>query len=358
MTATKTNLFTPIQVGSIQLANRIIMAPLTRARASLTHVPSDLMKEYYTQRASAGLIIAENTMIAPNTSAYIAEPGVYTPEQLDAWKEITDAVHAKGGKIFVQICHAGRTAHPDNNQGIESVAPSAIAVEGETHTLQGKKPFALPRALSLDEIPAIIDQYATAAKNAIQVAGFDGVEVHSGNGLVDQFLRSSANTRTDQYGGSLQNRARFLTQVLQAVTDAVGADKVGVRFSPLGSFYSMKDEDPIALSEYVAKLSQEFNLAYVHIHRSDILGLQKGDIVPIFRQHFSNTLISNIDYTKDTANEAIEAGQIDAVAFGRLFIANPDLPERFKQDASLNTPDETTFYGPGAKGYTDYPALS
>ncbi|KAH9118869.1 hypothetical protein AeMF1_008191 [Aphanomyces euteiches] len=353
------NLFSPTKIGSVQLANRIIMAPLTRTRAGPSHVPNDLMKEYYAQRASAGLIITECSMIAPNTSAFVGEPGVYTDEQLKAWKGITDAVHDKGGKIFAQIWHAGRAAHPDNNGGVESVSSSAIAIEGETHTLLGKMAYAVPRALTVDEIKTIVQQFATAAKNSIEVAGFDGIEIHGANGyLIDQFLRSSANTRTDNYGGSLENRSRFLTEVLEAVTAAVGADKVGIRFSPLNSYNSMKDEDPIALSEHVAKIAQRFNLAYVHILRSDLLKAQEGDIEPIFRKHFHNTFISNAGYTKDEANAAIESGLVDAVAFGVPFIANPDLVERFKLNAGLNTPDPSTFYVPGAKGYTDYPALT
>ncbi|CAK4301269.1 unnamed protein product, partial [Aphanomyces euteiches] len=329
------NLFSPIQIGALQLTNRIFMAPLTRARAGPSHVPNDLMKEYYTQRASAGLIITECSMIAPDTSAYIGEPGVYTEEQLKAWKDITDAVHAKGAKIAMQIWHAGRTAHPDNNGGAENVGPSAIAVEGDAHTLQGKKPYAVPRELTVNEIATIVEQFATAAKNAIQVAGLDGVELHGANGyLIDSFLRSSSNTRTDAYGGSIENRTRFLSEVLQAVTDAVGSDKLQLD----------EGRRPIALSEHVAKISQRFHLAYVHVVRGDMFQIQEGNLLPVFRQHFHNTLIGNLGYTKDEATAAIEAGQVDAVAFGSLFIANPDLPKRFELNADLNTPDPSTFY--------------
>ncbi|CAK4707535.1 unnamed protein product, partial [Aphanomyces euteiches] len=243
----------------------------------------------------------------------------------------------------MQIWHAGRTAHPDNNGGAENVGPSAIVVEGETHTLQGKKPYAVPRELTVNEIATIVEQFATAAKNAIQVAGFDGVELHGANGyLIDSFLRSSSNTRTDAYGGSIENRTRFLSEVLQAVTDAVGSDKVGIRYSLLNSFNSMKDDDPIALSEHVAKISQRFHLAYVHVVRGDMFQIQEGNLLPVFRQHFHNTLIGNLGYTKDEATAAIEAGQVDAVAFGSLFIANPDLPKRFELNADLNTPDPST----------------
>ncbi|CAK4398557.1 unnamed protein product [Aphanomyces euteiches] len=354
----KKDLFSTIKVGSHEFSNRVLMAPLTRARAGLDHVPNDLIKEYYTQRASAGLIITECVMIAPKTSAFIGEPGIYTAEQLAKWKEITDSVHAKGGKIFAQTWHGGRAVHPDNNDGAEIVAPSAIAIEGEVHTLKGKAPNAVPRALKKEEIPAIVETFATAAKNAIEVAGFDGVEIHGANGyLIDQFLRDGSNQRTDEYGGSLENRTRFLTEVLAAVTKAVGADKVGIRYSPLNSYNSMKDSNPEALSEAVAKISQDFNLAYVHVMRADFFQAQKGDIVPIFRKNFKNTLIVNMGYTKDEANAAIAAGEVDAVAFGTGFLANPDLPARFAQNAELNTPDANTFYVGGAKGYTDYPAL-
>ncbi|KAG9399224.1 hypothetical protein AC1031_012183 [Aphanomyces cochlioides] len=349
------NLFTPYQVGSMHLANRIFMVPLTRTRAGPTHIPNTLMKEYYVQRASAGLVISECCMIAPDTSAFAGEPGIYTREQLLAWKDITDA----GAKSFAQIWHAGRAAHPANNNGAESVAPSAIAIDGEAHTLEGKTVYTMPRSLTKPEIATIVQQFAEAAKNSVQVAGFDGVEIHGANGyLIDQFLRSSANARTDEYGGSLENRTRFLTEVLGAVTSVVPSDRVGIRFSPLNSHGSMKDEDPIALSEHVAKIAQRFNLAYVHILRADPFQVNQGDIEPIFRKHFHNTLVSNLRYTKEEASAAIEDGKVDAVAFGVPFIANPDLPQRFKLNAALNPADPTTFYGSDSKGYTDYPALS
>ncbi|KAH9104779.1 hypothetical protein AeMF1_019272 [Aphanomyces euteiches] len=354
------NLFSPIQIGSLHLKNRIFMAPLGRARAEVsTQIPTDLMAEYYAQRASAGLIIAEATAIAPKIIGAAGQSGLFTQEQLAGWKKVTDAVHTNGGKIFVQLWHPGRAAHPDMNDGAASIAPSAIAIEGETHRVDGQKAYSVPRELTLNEIATIVQQYATAAKNAVEVAGFDGVEIHAANGyLIDQFLSSSSNIRTDNYGGSLENRARFATEVVQVVTKAIGSDKVGIRFSPLGSFNSIKDDDPEGISEYVAKLSQRFNLAYVHVLRRDFLGIRQGDVVPIFRQHFTNTLVSNLGFTKDEANAEIEAGNIDAVAFGQLFIANPDLVERFAKDPELNTPDQATFYTGGAKGYTDYPTLA
>ncbi|KAG9405098.1 hypothetical protein AC1031_004205 [Aphanomyces cochlioides] len=354
------NLFSPIQIGSLHLKNRIFMAPLSRYRAEIsTEIPTDLMVEYYAQRASAGLIFAEAAVVAPKTLNGANQPGIYTEEQLAGWKKVTDAVHTKGGKIFAQLWHPGRAAHPDLNDGTESVAPSAIAIERETHRVDGPKAYTVPRELTADEIATLVQQYAKAAKNSVEVAGFDGVEIHAANGhLIDQFLSSSSNIRTDNYGGSLENRARFLTEVVQAVTEAIGSDKVGIRFSPLGSFNSINDDDPEGISEYVAKLSQRFNLAYLHVVRLDFFGVRQGDIVPIFRKHFTNTLVSNLGFTKDEANAEIEAGNIDAVSFGQLFIANPDLVERFAKDAELNVPDRSTFYVGGAKGYTDYPTLA
>ncbi|KAJ3350025.1 hypothetical protein HDU83_009966 [Entophlyctis luteolus] len=335
------------------------MAPLTRARAGPTHVPNKLMEEYYTQRASAGLIITECSMITPDTSAFYGEPGLYTPEQLAAWKKITDSVHGKGGKIFMQIWHAGRAAHPDHNNGAPTVAPSALKIEGTVHTKNGKVENALPRELDVSEIPKIVEIFAVAAKNAVTVAGFDGVEVHAANGyLIDQFLRDGSNKRTDKYGGSLENRSRFLDEVLTAVVAQIGADKVGVRFSPLNSYNSMVDSNPVALSEQVAKVAQKHNLAYVHVMRGDFFGVQKADVVPIFRKNFKNILIANMGYTKDEANEIIAAGQADAVTFGNAFLANPDLPTRFEKNAELNKPDPATYYSGEEKGYTDYPFLA
>ncbi|CAK4901586.1 unnamed protein product, partial [Aphanomyces euteiches] len=335
------NLFTPIQVGSVQLKNRIFMAPLTRMRAGTAHVPNDLMKEYYAQRSSAGLIIAENTMIAPHTTWCLL--GRTT---LLAWKEITDAVHAKEGKFFLQLCHGGRAAHPDNNDGVQPVGPSPIAIDSEVHTLHGKKKHVVPRELTANEISTIVQQFATAAKNSIDVAGFDGVEIHAANGFfIDQFVRSSANTRTDQYGGSLQNRTRIVAEILQAVTAVVHPDKL------------QRDERRRS-SQHLAALCQRYDLAYVHILRGDFLSVQEGDIEPIFRTHFHNTLVSNMGYTKDEANAAIQAGRVDAVSFGVPFLANPDLPKRFATGATLNDADPSTFYVGGAKGYTSYPTLA
>ncbi|KDO22791.1 hypothetical protein SPRG_11550 [Saprolegnia parasitica CBS 223.65] len=354
------HLLSPIKIGRIELANRVFLAPLTRCRSSPgTHVPNDLMKEYYTQRAGAGLLITECTMIAPKTSAFYSEPGLYSPEQLAEWKKITDAVHAKGSKIFCQIWHAGRAAHPDLNDGAETIAPSAIAIEGDVHGPNGKVPYTVPREISLDEIPHLVQLYATAAKNAVEVAGFDGVEVHGANGyLIDQFLKDSSNTRTDAYGGSIENRARFGLEVVAAVVGAIGADRVGIRLSPINSYNSQIDSNPAALLEYVAKKLNDFSLAYLHIMRADFFQAQKGDVVPIVREHFKGPIVANMGYTKEEGDQAIAAGAIDAVAFGTSFLANPDLVTRFEKGAALNAPDSATFYTPGPKGYTDYPFLS
>ncbi|MFZ6742014.1 alkene reductase [Undibacterium sp. JH2W] len=350
-------LFNPLQTGSVSLANRILMAPLTRARADAGHMPNALMAEYYSQRASAGLIVTECTMVAENTSAFYSEPGIYNAEQIAAWKLVTEAVHAKGGKIFMQIWHAGRAAVPAFNNGVENVGPSAIAIDGEVHTPNGKIPNAVPRELRLNEIPALVAAYAQGAKNAI-AAGFDGVEVHGANGyLIDQFLRDSANTRTDNYGGSIENRARFLFEVLTAVSAAIGSDKVGLRLSPINSYNSMKDSDALASIAYLTTRLNEFNLAYLHLMRSDFFQAQTGDVLTVARDNYKGVLIGNMGYNADEATQAISNSTLDAVAFGTSFLANPDLPARIKQGAALNAPDAATFYTPGAKGYTDYPSL-
>ncbi|MGJ7493346.1 alkene reductase [Variovorax sp. ZT4R33] len=350
-------LFNPLQLGSLTLLNRILLAPLTRSRANAGHVPSDLMTEYYSQRATGGLLITECTMVAPGTSAFINEPGIYNDAQIAAWKKVTAAVHAKGGRIFMQIWHAGRAAHPDINDGVPTVSSAATAVEGDIHTLTGEVPHAVPRALAAEEIPAIVAAFAQGAKNAI-AAGFDGVEVHGANGyLIDQFLRDTPNQRTDGYGGSLENRARFLFEVLNAVTSAIGADKVGLRLSPVNSYNSMKDSDPLALIGFLADKLNAYKLAYLHVMRTDFFGVQKGDVLTIAREKYKGVLVGNMGYTAEEAEEAISAGKLDAVAFGTAFLANPDLPARIQFKAPLNTPDQSTFYSPGAKGYTDYPTL-
>lgn len=350
-------LFNSIQAGSISLNNRIIMAPLTRMRSNTEHIPNELMAEYYRQRASAGLIISECTMIAENTSAFGTEPGIYNTAQINEWKKITKAVHENSGKIVMQIWHSGRAAHPNLNNGHENIAPSSIAISTEINTPQGKFANTIPREITTLEIPVLVQAYAQAAKNAIK-AGFDGVEIHGANGyLVDQFLRDGTNKRTDNYGGSLKNRARFLFEILTAVSSAIGSKRVGLRISPLNSYNDMIDSDPLALTEFLAKELNRFSLAYLHIMRSDMLQIQTGDIMPIARKHYKGVLVGNIGYSAEEAEQAIKDGQLDAVAFGVAFIANPDLPARIKAGAQLNTPDPSTFYTQGAEGYTDYPTM-
>jgi len=350
-------LFTPLKVGAITLSNRLLMAPLTRARSDLAHMPNELMAQYYAQRASAGLIVTECTMVAPNTSAFVTEPGIYSPEQVEAWKATTAAVHANGGKIFMQIWHAGRASHPLLNHGAENVSSSAIAVSGDIQTPSGKVPHAVPHALTTAEISTLVEAFANGAKNAL-AAGFDGVEVHAANGyLIDQFLRESANQRTDSYGGTMENRARFLFEILNAVSAAIGSDRVGVRLSPLNSYNSMLDSDPIGWTEFLANRLNDFNLAYLHMMRADFFQQQTGDVMTAARTHYKGVLIGNMGYSSEEAAAAIRDKKLDAVAFGTAFLANPDLPARVQAGAALNVPDQSTFYTPGAKGYTDYPSL-
>jgi N-ethylmaleimide reductase len=353
------NLFSSLQVGALTLPNRILMAPLTRCRAEADHVPGDLIAEYYAQRASAGLLIAEATMVMEGNSSFWMEPGIYSAAQVAGWRKTTDAVRAKGGRIVLQLWHGGRACHPLLNDGAQPVAPSALAIEGdEVHTPEGKKPYVIPRELSDDEIPGIITGFKQAAQNA-KDAGFDGVEVHAANGyLIDEFLRDGANKRTGPYGGSIENRARLLLEIVAAVSEVYGSDRVGVRISPLNSYNSMIDSDPVALSTYVATKLSEAGIAYLHVMRGDFFQVQKGDVMTPIRAAFKGVIIGNMGYTADEAEAAIGEGKLDAVAFGVPFLANPDLPARFQAKAELNAADPSTFYSPGPKGYTDYPALA
>ena len=352
-------LFQPLTAGALTLPNRILLAPLTRSRADAGHVPNDLMAQYYAQRAEGGLLITEATIAMEGCSSFLGrDPGIYNDEQVAGWRKTTDAVHAAGGQIVVQIWHGGRACHPIFNNGVQPVAPSAIAIEDEVHTPEGKKPYTVPRELSDDEIPAIVAGFKKAAENA-KAAGFDGVEVHGANGyLLDEFLRDGANKRTGAYGGSIENRARLLLEVLQATIDVWGSDRVGLRISPLNSYNSMKDSDPIALVTWLAKRLNDFNLAYLHLMRADFFQQQTGDVVTPVREHYKGRLIVNMGYDANEAGEAIRNGVADAVSFGTSFLANPDLPTRIKRNAPLNAPDPSTFYGGDAKGYTDYPKLS
>jgi len=352
-------LFTPLTVGLLTLPNRILMAPLTRCRAGEEHLPNDLMAEYYAQRASAGLIIAEATMAMEGNSSFWMEPGIYSDAQVAGWRKTTDAVHAKGGRIFLQLWHGGRACHPLLNNGAQPVAPSAIPITGdEVHTPQGKQPYVTPRELRDDEIPGIVTGFERAAKNA-KDAGFDGVEIHGANGyLLDEFLRDGSNKRTGPYGGPVENRARLLLEVIEAAGDVWGSNQVGVRISPLNSYNSMVDSDPAGLSIYLAKKFKEMDLAYLHVMRTDFFQQQQGDVLPPVREHYNGVLITNMGYTAQEAEEAIASGKVDAVAFGVPFLANPDLPARIKAGAPLNAPNPATFYAPGPAGYTDYPTMA
>ncbi|MCP9828216.1 alkene reductase [Synechococcus sp. L2F] len=351
------DLFTPLAVGPLELPNRVLMAPLTRSRAEEGHIPGPLMAEYYGQRASAGLIIAEATMAMEGHSAFIREPGIHSAAQVEGWARTTEAVHARGGRIVLQIWHGGRACHPLLNNGLQPVAPSAIAISGDQiHTPQGKVDYVVPRALADDELPAIVAGFRLAARHAI-AAGFDGVEVHGANGyLLDEFLRDGSNQRSGPYGGPIENRARLLLEVIEAVR--AETELVGLRLSPLNSYNAMRDSDPVALASWLADHLNGAGLAYLHLMRGDFLQQQLGDVLTPVRERFQGVLIANMGYTAAEANAAIAAGAIDAVAFGTAFLANPDLPERLRSGAPLNTPDPATFYSPGPAGYTDYPFLS
>jgi N-ethylmaleimide reductase len=354
-----TNLFSPLNVGSMSVPNRIFMAPLTRCRATAEHVPTALMAEYYAQRASAGLIVAEATMAMEGNSSFWMEPGIYTAEQVAGWKLVTDTVHAAGGRIFLQIWHGGRACHPLLNGGAQPVAPSALPIVGdEVHTPEGKKPYVTPRELRDDELPGIVAGFRKAAENAL-AAGFDGVEVHGANGyLLDEFLRDGANKRSGPYGGPLENRARLLLEVIAAAVEVCGSERVGLRISPLNSYNSMIDSDPIGLSTWLATRLNDFNLAYLHVMRSDFAQQQSGDLMTPIRAAYKGVLIGNMGYSAAEAEQAIADGKLDAVAFGTGFLANPDLPARFKAGAELNQPNPATFYSSGPAGYTDYPTLA
>ena len=364
-----THLFDPLNLGDLVLPNRVIMAPLTRMRSQQPgNIPTALNAEYYAQRASAGLIVSEATQVCPAGQGYPATPGIHSPEQVQGWQHITQAVHAKGGHIVLQLWHVGRISHSSfQPDGGAPVAPSAITPSGMTFTNVGTQvPFETPRALSTSEIAEVIQDYHRAAQNAKQ-AGFDGVEVHGANGyLLDQFLQDGSNHRTDDYGGSIPNRARLLLQVVDVAIGVFGPQRVGVRLSPYGTFNDMKDSDPIALFSYVIQELDKRDVGYLHLIEprsssaggSDQVAEDAPRTAPLFRPLFKNVLISAGGHTRDSAMKDVADGVADAVAFGRWFIANPDLPERLRQNAPLNPYDRATFYGGDAKGYTDYPFLS
>jgi len=347
------NLFTPLTVGALTLPNRIVMAPLTRARAGATRVPNALMAEYYRQRASAGLILSEATSVDPMGVGYADTPGIWSEDQVRGWRLITDAVRSEGGRIFLQLWHVGRVSDPMFLDGRQPVAPSAIAPKGHVSIVRPERPFVVPRALELNEILGIIEAYRRGAENALR-AGFDGVEIHGANGyLLDQFLQDSTNHRTDEYGGPIENRARLLLEATDAAISVWGADRVGVHLAPRGDAHDMGDSNPAATFGYVARALGHRQIAFICARES----LGDHRLGPQLKKLFGGVFIANEGFTKETAGQVVAAGEADAVAFGKAYIANADLPKRFASDAPLNTPDPSTFYVPGARGYTDYPEL-
>lgn len=346
-------LFDPVHLGELSLPNRIIMAPLTRCRASHGRVPNTLMADYYTQRATAGLIISEATSVTPMGVGYPDTPGIWSDEQVGGWKQVTDAVHKAGGRMVLQLWHVGRISDPLYLDSKQPVAPSAIAANGHVSLVLPQKAYEVPRALEKEEIPGIIEAYREGAQNA-QKAGFDGVEVHGANGyLLDQFLQSSTNQRTDEYGGSIENRARLLLQVTDAAISVWGAGRVGVHLAPRGDAHDMGDDDPAATFGYVAKALGKRNIAFIFTREH----VNAPALTPALKKAFGGALIANEQFTKESATQVLQQGGADAIAFGKLYIANPDLVARFRRDAPLNELDTQTLYGSGPKGYTDYPTL-
>jgi len=353
-----TDLFSPVELGDNTLSNRMVMAPMTRNRAP-DAVPTPLMTEYYRQRAGAGLIVTEGAQISEQGIGYPATPGIHTDAQIAGWQHITKAVHDAGGHIYCQLWHCGRISHPDYHGGDKPVAPSAIQAAGQAFTYEGLKDFVEPRALEMQEIADIIEQYRHAAACAMK-AGFNGVELHSANGyLLDQFLRDGSNQRDDTYGGPIENRIRLLREVTQAVASEIGADRVGVRISPVNTFNDMHDSGSQALFNAVARMLSDIGIAYLHVVEVSLLG-EPDDAVDMtqIRKQFSGLYIANGGYDQTRGHAAIAQADADLVAYGIPYLANPDLPARFKQGAALNEADQATFYGGDARGYTDYRALA
>ncbi|GAC1597945.1 MAG: alkene reductase [Myxococcales bacterium] len=356
MPQTPSTLFTPFAVGGLPLRSRIAMAPMTRSRAGEGAVPTPLMATYYAQRASAGLIITEATQVSQQGQGYVATPGIYTDAQAAAWRTVTDGVHAAKGRIFLQLWHVGRISHTSFQPGgAAPVAPSALTAPGETFTAQGPRPFSAPRALELSEIPGIVEQYAHGARLARQ-AGFDGVEVHGANGyLIDQFLRSGTNLRTDAYGGPVQNRARLLLEVVDAVAGVWGTERVAVRLSPLNPFNGMSDRDPEETFSYAARELSARRIAFLHLVDPAAAPVR---MTPVLRPLFAGPIMVNGGFTRETAEAALARGEAQLVSFGVPFISNPDLPRRLELGIPLAPADQARFYGGSAAGYTDYPALA
>jgi len=354
------SLFTSLRLGPLTLPNRMVMAPMTRGRAGSDGTPTQIMPRYYQSRASAGLLVTEATAISRMGTGWLGAPGIYTKAHVGGWQAVTKAVHTAGGRIFLQLWHMGRVSHPDFLDGQLPVGPSAIAAAGSTHTHKGKQTYVTPRALAKSEIAGIVAEYAAAARLARE-AGFDGVELHGANGyLIDQFLRDCSNQRSDEYGGSSQNRARFLLEVTKAVCSAWSPDRVGVRLSPNGNYNDMKDSTPGTTFTHAASELSKFGLAYLHVTEplpGSPMHVPAPVVTPAMRKVFHGPLIVNGGYDATSATAAIDSGATDLVAFGVPFLANPDLVKRFATGAKLNAPDFATLYTPGEKGYTDYATL-
>jgi 2,4-dienoyl-CoA reductase-like NADH-dependent reductase (Old Yellow Enzyme family) len=347
-------LFDPLQLGELRLPNRILMAPLTRSRAVESRVPNELMAKYYTQRASAGLIVSEATVVTPTGVGYADTPGVWSAEQVSGWKRITDAVHQAGGRMFLQLWHVGRISHPLFLDGATPVAPSAVTPKGTVSLVRPQTPYVTPRALDTSEIPGVIDAFHRGAQNA-QKAGFDGVELHGANGyLIDQFLQDSTNHRTDEYGGPIENRARLLLEVVDRLISVWGPGRVGVHLAPRGDAHDIGDSNRLATFSYAARELGRRKIAFICAREK----LGDDRIGPQLKAAFGGVYIANEGFTRETAEQVLAAGEADAVAFGKLFIANPDLPQRFALDAQLNAWKSETFYRGGAEGYVDYPKLA
>ena len=347
-------LFDPLQVGDLRLPNRILMAPLTRSRAGGIRVPNELMVKYYEQRASAGLILSEATVVTPAGIGYADTPGIWSTEQVTGWKKVTDAVHRAGGRIFLQLWHVGRVSHPVFLNGATPVAPSAVTPKGRVSLVRPETAYVTPRALESNEIPGVIDAFHRGAQNA-QAAGFDGIELHGANGyLIDQFLQDSTNLRTDEYGGPVENRARLLLDVVDRLVSVWGAGRVGVHLAPRADAHDMGDSNRLATFSYAARELGRRKIAFLCARER----LGEDRIGPQLKAAFGGVYIANEGFTRESAEQVLAAGEADAVAFGKLFIANPDLPKRFALDAELNAWKPETFYSGGAEGYVDYPQLA
>jgi 2,4-dienoyl-CoA reductase-like NADH-dependent reductase (Old Yellow Enzyme family) len=346
-------LFDPLRLGDLELPNRIVMAPLTRLRAGPTQIPNALMAEYYAQRASAGLLITEGVPVSPQGVGYQGVPGIWSQEQVEGWKQVTRAVHDRDGRIFIQLWHVGRVSDPSFHDGAAPVGPSAIPAKGHVSLLRPERPYPTPRALTTDEVAGVVEAFRKGAQNA-KAAGFDGAEIHGANGyLLDQFLQDSSNQRTDQYGGSIENRARLLLEVADAVASVFGPGRVGIHLAPRADSHSMGDSDLAATFGYVAKELGRRGVAFLcarEYEGPDSLG---DDL----KAAFGGVYIANEKFTRQTAQAALDIGKYDAIAFGKAYISNPDLVERLRLDAPLNAPDPTTFYGGDGRGYVDYPTL-